>query len=321
MARSAQGPRRFLIVRRDNIGDLVCTTPLFDALRAAFPEARIAALVNTYNAAVLSGNPAVDEVFAYEKLKHRTRSLPGHLLATARLYARLRGERFDRVLVPVDSSQSRAMASRVRAGEVLVAPKEVPPGVHEVERTFALARRLGIAGDPGAVRVFADETLAATIREKYLLRSPIAVHISARRPAQQWPAERYLELVRALGRDGEVMLLWAPGARSDPRHPGDDETARLIAERVACTPVETRTLPALIAGLSFARKVVCPDGGAMHLAAGLGKPIVALFGDSPVERWPPWGVTHRVVRTESRDLKDLPLGPVLEAFAALPDVR
>ena len=28
---------RILIVRRDNIGDLVCTTPLIDALRARFP--------------------------------------------------------------------------------------------------------------------------------------------------------------------------------------------------------------------------------------------------------------------------------------------
>jgi heptosyltransferase III len=317
MARQAQGPRRFLIVRRDNIGDLVCTTPLFDALRAAFPGAHVAALVNTYNAPVLAGNPAVDEVVAYEKLKHRTRSLPGHVLAAARLYSRLRTERFDTVLVPVDSPQSRTMASRVRAREVLVAPKEIVPGVHEVQRTFALAARLGVTGEPGPVRVFADEPLVTSLKAKFRLKSPVAVHISARRPAQQWPVERYLELVRALGREGEVMLLWAPGKKADPRHPGDDEAARLIAERAPCTPVETRSLPALIAALSLARKVVCPDGGAMHLAAGLGKPVVALFGDSPVERWHPWGVPHRVVRPASRDLKDLPLADVLDAFASL----
>jgi ADP-heptose:LPS heptosyltransferase len=317
MARQAQGPRRFLIVRRDNIGDLVCTTPLFDALRAAFPGAHVAALVNTYNAPVLAGNPAVDEVFAYEKLKHRTRSLPGHVLAAARLYARLRAERFDAVLVPVDSPQSRAMAARVRAREVFVAPKEIAPGVHEVQRTFALAARLGVAGEPGPARVFADANLAAALRSRTRLKRPVAVHISARRPAQQWPVERYLELVRELARNGEVMLLWAPGKKSDPRHPGDDEAARLIAERAPCTPVETRTLPALVAALSLAERVVCPDGGAMHLAAGLGKPVVALFGDSPPERWRPWAVPHRVVRPASRDLKDLPLADVLDALASL----
>ena len=78
-----------------------------------------------------------------------------------------------------------------------------------------------------------------------------------------------------------------------------------------------RLVLASLAALSLARLVVCPDGGAMHLAAGLGKPVVALFGDSPVERWKPWGVPHRVVRPDSHDLKDLPLAPVLAALAAL----
>jgi ADP-heptose:LPS heptosyltransferase len=76
----------------------------------------------------------------------------------------------------------------------------------------------------------------------------------------------------------------------------------------AAIPVPTPDLKTLIAALSLAGRVVCPDGGAMHLAAALGKPLVALFGDSPVERWRPWGVPHRVLRPESRDLADLSAG-------------
>jgi heptosyltransferase-3 len=44
---------------------------------------------------------------------------------------------------------------------------------------------------------------------------------------------------------------------------------------------------------------------------------VALFGDSPVARWRPWGVPHRVVQPESRDLADLPLQAVAAACADL----
>jgi len=62
MALEAQGTPRILVVRRDNIGDLVCTTPLIDALRARHPGAHLAALVTTYNAAVLARNPALDAV-------------------------------------------------------------------------------------------------------------------------------------------------------------------------------------------------------------------------------------------------------------------
>jgi ADP-heptose:LPS heptosyltransferase len=55
----------------------------------------------------------------------------------------------------------------------------------------------------------------------------------------------------------------------------------------------------------------------MHIAAALGKPIVALFGDSPQERWRPWGVPHRIASTQSTNLADLPLGEVLGAYGRL----
>ncbi len=321
MARPAEGAHSFLIVRRDNIGDLVCTTPLMAALRAAYPDAYIAALVNTYNAEVLARNPALDAVHAYEKLKHRRGTLLGNLFSTARLMLQLRSRRFQHVLLPVDSAQSRAIATRVSGRQVWVLPRQVPPGLHEVERTFALGESLGLSGTPGPMRVYPDPLVVQAMKEKHAVAGrPTAVHISARRPAQRWPLERYVELVGELGRQGEVTLLWAPGPKDDPRHPGDDNAARHIADRAPCKAVATPDLATLIAALSLAGKVVCPDGGAMHLAAALGRPVVALFGDSPVERWRPWGVPYRVVRPESRDLRDLPLGPVLDALAALPDV-
>ena len=56
---------RILVIRRDNIGDLACTTPLLDGLRRAQPCAWIGVLANTYNAEVLARNPAVDAVFGW----------------------------------------------------------------------------------------------------------------------------------------------------------------------------------------------------------------------------------------------------------------
>ncbi len=114
----------------------------------------------------------------------------------------------------------------------------------------------------------------------------------------------------------------APGHRrgSDARHPGDDEKAARILADSRGAPVEgiaTPDLATLVAALALADRVVCPDGGAMHLAAALGKPVVALFGDSPVERWRPWGVPHRVVRPDSGDLADLGVAAVLAAQAEL----
>jgi heptosyltransferase-3 len=62
---------RILVIRRDNIGDLVCTTPLLRSLRRQLPNARIDCLVTRYNQAVLQDQPDIDSLYAYTKAKHR----------------------------------------------------------------------------------------------------------------------------------------------------------------------------------------------------------------------------------------------------------
>lgn len=309
---------RLLILRRDNIGDLVCTTPLVAALRARLPRAWIGALVNSYNAEVLARNRALDELFVYEKRKHRTSGLLKLALDRMRLLARIRRERLDAVLVPAPTPQARRLAAGLGAARILEAPES--PGVHEVERCFALGREFGVAGAPGPLEVFPDPAAIERVRARIGKGPFVAVHISARRPRQRWPLERYAALARELARAQPVMLLWSPGAPDDPRHPGDDAAAREVARLAACDallPLPTPDLATLVAALSLARLVVCPDGGAMHLAAALGKPVVALFGDSPPERWRPWGVEHRIVRPPSHDLADLALEPVLAAVGEI----
>ncbi len=292
---------RVLILRRDNIGDLVCTTPLFDALRAQLPRAWLGALVTTYNAGVLAGNPALDEVFVYEKLKHRSGSLLAHVGSRIGQLARLRRQKFDCVLVPAPSPQSLKIARSLKSGRVISAHASVPARQHEVERAFDLGRSLGLSGEPGPLRVFPDLQKKSALKKRLGDGPFVAIHISARRPAQRWPLERYAELAAHLSAQMKVILLWAPGASDNPRHPGGDEAAAAVlraAESAKVIPVETPDLRTLIAALSLADSVVCPDGGAMHLAAALGKPVVALFGDS-------------------RDLADLPLQTVVAACAQL----
>ena len=314
------GSPRIVLLRRDNIGDLVCTTPLIAALRAQLPAAWLGAVVTTYNAEVLTGNRALDEVFVYEKLKHRSGGLLSHLRTRLGQVAQLRERRFDCVLVPAASPQALKLAHSLKPGRVLASPTSVPAHQHEVERVFELGRPFGLKGKPGLMQVFPDQDRQTELRQRLGAGPFIAIHISARRPAQRWPLERYAALAAELAKEGRVLLLWAPGAADNPRHPGDDDAAAEVLRRAgaaAPVPVATADLKTLIAALSLADRVVCPDGGAMHLAAALGKPVVALFGDSPVDRWRPWGVPHRVVRPESGNLADLPLQPVLEALAGL----
>ena len=325
MARAQERSPSILILRRDNVGDLVCTTPLIDALRARHPRAWLGALVNTYNQGVLEGNPALDAVFAYEKLKHRRTGVLRNVFDTVRTLARLRIARLDYVLVPLATPQALKLAASLKPERVIASEPGYSGIRHEVERAFALGASLGVRGAPGPMRVFPDAALQARVRATMGEGPVAAVHISARQEIRRWPLERYAELIRTFSSRGKkTALMWSPGLRSDPRHPGDDEPAARLLELVKgenVVPVPTPDLATLIAALSLVDWVLCPDGGAMHIAAALGKPVVALWGDSPVSRWRPWQVPNVVVQPPSKNLADLPLAPVVDACAALARMR
>ena len=59
-------PEKILLVRSDNIGDVICTTPCFEALKQRFPKAIIAVLVCRLGEEVVQGNPFLDEIYVYD---------------------------------------------------------------------------------------------------------------------------------------------------------------------------------------------------------------------------------------------------------------
>lgn len=335
-----------LVIRRDNIGDLVCTTPLIHALRQHYPKARICVLVNSYNRPVVENNPDIDTVYSYMKAKHREEgtSVFGVYWDRLRLMRELRRERFDYAILAGAHFLSRALrfarlirpkhiigftepgkrgVERIDAG----VPYSLPRPLHEVEDIFRLLAPLGIEGEPPPMRVFpATPALAqaqAALREKKLPpENVIGVHISARKPSNRWPAEHFIALIRSLHEKHQAafMLFWSPGSASNPRHPGDDEKAQQIMCQLGDVPIlayPTDRLDQLIAGLSLCRAVVCSDGGAMHIAAALGKPILCFFGKSDKTRWYPWKARHALLRPPSLDVADIGVEEAVAAFERL----
>ncbi len=321
-------PEDILVIRRDNIGDLVCTTPLLSALRTHFPEARIEVLANSYNAPVLEGNPDVDHVHVYSKLKHlgSDGGTFGALGARVSMLWQLRRRRIGLVIVAAGEQDTRArrLAGLLGARRVICAG-DAAPGQHEVERTFSAARLIGIRGPIPSLRVVPDAGVRHRVRQAIDRAHPsragavVGLHISARRPMQRWPAENFAELAIALHEThhATLLLFWSPGARTHPQHPGDDDKARAVQEfaagRARIVPWPTAGLHELIGGLAECDAVICSDGGAMHIAAALGKPIACLFGDSDVARWRPWGVRHIVLAAATRSVAEI---SVREAIAA-----
>lgn len=322
---------RILVIRRDNIGDLVCTLPLIHALRAQFPQAWLGALVTAYNAEVLHANPDLDAVFHYRKAKHLGpgESALGAMLDRLRQLWTLRRLGVDTVLLPASGSQhsARRMARLIGAKRIICADDMGADATHghEAQRAGSLLKALGAATPTlPAARLTPRTELIARMRQALPGEGPVlGLHISARKPSQRWPAERFIALIHQLHTSNPKLrfaLFWAPGAADNPLHPGDDAKAREIVE--ACQglpvfPLVTHALGELIAGLSLVDRLVCSDGGHMHLAAALDKPIVCLFGKSDTTRWHPWGVPHALLKTDSQDVADITVTQVLQALNVL----
>ncbi len=336
--------QRILVIRRDNIGDLLCTTPLLHALRQRYPQAYLAVLASSYNAAVLDGNPDVDEVFVFLKRQQKSHGhgLLGTLWHRLKLVSRLRALRFDHIVLANGGWRyARRLGGKTLIGfrerdnpdhrqpDVVVDLADRGRGDHEVEKMAKLGRALDVDGADGPLRLFPNARLVAEAAGRlhelgWNPKEPsLAVHISSRQPVQRWPEASFVDFIRRVhARYGwQILLFWAPGREDDPMHPGDDDKAERILGALAGLPVfpcPTERIETLVAALSLADQVVCSDGGAMHVAAGLGKPIVCFFGHSNAAEWHPWGVPHVLRQPESRRVEDV---SVVDALAALDELQ
>jgi len=300
---------KILVIRRDNIGDLLCTTPLISALRARYQEAHIAVLANSYNASVLANNPDIDKVYQYTKAKHSSKLKLHIWWHEWQLYRALRKAHFDLVIhaSPTTHPRTGKLAKYLKVPQrigvanssddgfnVFITPQNVQ-GEHHVEHVYSLLKPLGITGSPGPM------TLNIKVQHPHasLQRPLVGIHISSRRPDNRWPVESFIKLIENLQSKGaHCVLFWAYGEKNDPRYPGDNHLAQQIIRRFNddISPLPMTTLKDLMSGLAQVDAIVTSDGGVLHIASALSKPVVALFGCTDSTTWGPWQVPHHILQ-------------------------
>jgi heptosyltransferase-3 len=325
--------KKILVVRNDNIGDVICTTPMLDALRAAFPEAHIAALVCTLTQDAISGHRALDKLWVYPKAKH---GHYGKLESLRRLGAALKGirrEHYDLVLAPraqFSNSQAwlvyasggrwrvgpQAHGKRKRWGFYYNLPTDWPPrDMHEVERCFFLLKHIQV--DSADKRLYLKVPAQAEAKAESFLRDqgmdqgpgPLVLNITrwAYREGRNWPDERYQELLQGLaGRDEGLVITHAPG--------DGDWVAGLLEGIQPRPPVFwSASIKEFCALIGRARVFITPEGGPMHMGAAMGRPLVVIWARASKPVWTPWGVPSRLIGGEGR-AEEVLAAHVLEAL-------
>lgn len=279
-------PEQILVIRFSSLGDLLLTAPALRALRRRFPQSHIDLLVAADYADAARLLPGPDRILTFD----RSRGFNGLL--------RLRAELSRRYSILVDLQNSvrsaflrattlptvwvKARRYRFRRWVLIRLKRNLYRSVIPVPLRYldALAV-IGTQDDDRGLQLAVPADSHAAAERLIAARQidtgrAIIFCPGARHATKRWPAESWIELGRRLaGAGGQVVVV---GSESET------EMIRRIAQDIpGGIPLSGQEICVAAALMHRSAAVVSNDSGLMHLAAGLDRPLVAIFGPTVPE--------------------------------------
>lgn len=283
-----------ILVRATNwVGDAIMSIPALCAIRQRWPEAQVAILARPWVAELYRGQPFVDRVIILDGASGSTEAV--HAASD------LSESRFDCAILLQNAFSAAWLAWRAkipqRIGyardgrsflltEAVKVPKRGEIPAHEMFYYLELLRRAHwLQTIPEVTQISlrlatgAAEAAEARLREAGVRAEKRRIAIApgaAYGSAKCWPPERFAAVADALIDEFDVdVILFGASSEID--------ICRQIADRMRHRPVilagqtSIGELPALFSRCNL---FIGNDSGAMHVAAAVGVPVVAVFGST-----------------------------------------
>ena len=315
---------RLLLVRLSHLGDAVGALPLFHALRAALPNARIAWAVEREFAGLLEGLPGLDQRLIFDRARglRGPRSFASFVRCLRRfgpdvaIDAQGNGKSHlvslasgapQRFAFHLSDCRERNLCRLLRAARPTACP-----GPHAHQRLAHLAQYVGLqlVGQPlELVRRDLDladselDSARARIAAQFQVGPRWVLHLGRRGDVRSWPLGHSAGFLAKVARRGEsVLVLVGPAELESER----ELRARLPPDSRRVFTAPDQPLRELAADLTVAAergaRFVGPDSGPAHLAAACGLPVTLLAGPQDPGRTGPWpppgpGSANRVAQT------------------------
>jgi heptosyltransferase-1 len=301
-------PPRILLIRPSALGDVARTVPVLVSLRRHYPEATIDWLVQDAFTDAIIAHPALSEAIPFARrdyggawgwmkslgwlrgLRRRRYDVVYDCqgLLRSAIFARVTGAARRYGYRSAREGAARAYTDRVDVSEI----------AHTVDQMLELVRASGVEIVRDMTLYVPESSRASWARRRIELgiTGPYALLAPTSRWAgKNWPAERYADTASWLLENGFDHVLVA-GAKSER------DQCQPLLERTVDDPgriidlMGATTVGELMAAIDGARCVVANDSAALHIAVGLDRPIVALFGATDPARVGPYLRTDDVIR-------------------------
>lgn len=272
-------PQRILLFRLDEIGDMVTTLPVFEALKNKFPQAELTLFCKPLMKSLVQHDPYLDHiVIDYASLSGRY----DVILDLRGDWDSLRFALGQRPKLRLDRGSHRFLNRLFKweqEHELLFNLKIISP-------------LLGMKIDRPQARIYTgrrNEQQATLFMQRHDLGQFVVFHTGARKLLRRWGLQSWATLAEALKRDFKFEIVFAGAAEDVP------DIKRIQAK----IPFETFSfadqgnLLDYAALVGKAQLMVGNESGPMHIAAATGTPTLALFGPGQPEIFAPYGAGHR----------------------------
>jgi lipopolysaccharide heptosyltransferase I len=288
---------------------VVHTLPILNLLRKRWPDAHIAWLLTPACAGLLEGHPLLNEVIHFDRRRFGQGWWnPASLFGLLEFTRSLRGREFDLVVDLQGLFRSGYLAwkthSPVRVG--FGNAREFAPWFYthaveiHTEEQHAIDRYLKVAAALGCDVSDVEFPFHVTDEDRAAVEAMVdgvgdyAVVLPGTNWAtKRWPTERFAALIEPLRARFGLATVVAGG-------PGDVAMGDQIGGLNLCGKTTLRQLVALF---QRAKVIVGNDSGPTHIAAALGKPLVAIYGPTNPVRTGPYRRDDAVLRI------DIPCSP------------
>ncbi len=312
-------PHRILLVRLGGIGDVVCTLPAVEAVRAGFPQAFIGYAVEERAYDLVQGHPAIDTVHLFHRRSIVKEFKQLEWLQTYRDVSQYRSElRAEHYDLALDFQRNfkgamHTLASGAKRKIGFTSPTarefnhwfyyehvDPAPAEHWVDKFIAMAKYIG--GKPEAARYrlpTAPESIARV--EEFLapnrLERFVVVHpgTSGFDLARRWEPDRFGHIATRLVREHNIrsVVTWGPGERRLA------ETVVTASNGSALLSFESNSLLDLAELYRRATLYIGCDTGPMHIATAVGLPSVVLFGSGNPGAYGPRSKGSKIIAKEA----------------------
>ncbi|MCB1077210.1 MAG: glycosyltransferase family 9 protein [Verrucomicrobiae bacterium] len=307
---------RLLAIQIKRIGDLILTAPALARLRRAKPEAHLTLVTMGAAGQLVPAIPSVDQHFSYHYGRPNLRLWVELALGGYDVALDFNGSDRSVLMTWVSQADVRATYTKRAKGrwrEIVYTHTSRAPlrKFHTIDHMHGLLDVLdlqpieGSEPEPPSL-VVPGETLARVDRllgERGVQGPFFVVHPGTARPEKYWLPERWAEVIDAIGSGPKNWPCVITG--------GNDGAECRHIEGILRV---TRHRPIMMAGqlslletagvIQRASLALGVDTAAMHLAAALQRPQVALFGPTNPFHWRPRNDLCRVVVPD----RDGPLG-------------